>query len=197
MAQPATAAAAGQVHFTRLSNPTRARTPTFSGFATKKGLVALVAIPWVTAVGATRFGQEVGNDEMASDQFGSGGGFQQFDQTNAQQAAETAKYLANALASRREAYPPRAAAPRTCRARRGLPGDCRRPPDLGWRHLRFLAGIRRHDVDAQRYTSASGQAGHGLPERFLYKNADAFTDITAAATRSAAGATIAIRLELH
>jgi hypothetical protein len=32
--------------------------------------------PWVTSVGATRFvGQEVGNPEMASDQFGSGGGF--------------------------------------------------------------------------------------------------------------------------
>jgi len=32
--------------------------------------------PWVTAVGATRFvGQKVGNEEMATDQFGSGGGF--------------------------------------------------------------------------------------------------------------------------
>ena len=32
--------------------------------------------PWVTAVGATRFdGQKVGGEEVASDQFGSGGGF--------------------------------------------------------------------------------------------------------------------------
>ena len=32
--------------------------------------------PWVTSVGATRFvGQKVGNEQMASDQFGSGGGF--------------------------------------------------------------------------------------------------------------------------
>ena len=32
--------------------------------------------PWVTAVGATRFvGQKVGGEEMASDKFGSGGGF--------------------------------------------------------------------------------------------------------------------------
>eukprot|EP01043_Picozoa_sp_COSAG02_P040804 COSAG02_NODE_3329_length_6926_cov_4.245203_5_plen_574_part_00 len=55
--------------------------------------------PWVTAVGATRFiGQEVGNAEMATDQFGSGGGFsKQFDQTNAAwQAAATAKYLETA-----------------------------------------------------------------------------------------------------
>ena len=32
--------------------------------------------PWVTAVGATRFvGQQIGAEEMATDQFGSGGGF--------------------------------------------------------------------------------------------------------------------------
>ena len=32
--------------------------------------------PWVTAVGSTRFvDQKVGNEEMATDQFGSGGGF--------------------------------------------------------------------------------------------------------------------------
>ena len=52
--------------------------------------------PWVTAVGATRFiGQTVGNAEMATDQFGSGGGFsKQFDQTDAKwQVAATAHYL--------------------------------------------------------------------------------------------------------
>ena len=55
--------------------------------------------PWVTAVGATRFiGQEVGNAEMATDQFGSGGGFSKtFDQTNAAwQAEATAQYLQTA-----------------------------------------------------------------------------------------------------
>merc|ERR1719253_261421 len=41
--------------------------------------------PWVTAVGATRFvDQKVGSAEMASDQFGSGGGFSwDFDRSNA------------------------------------------------------------------------------------------------------------------
>ena len=41
--------------------------------------------PWVTAVGATRFvGQKVGGEEMASDQFGSGGGFSaEWDRSNA------------------------------------------------------------------------------------------------------------------
>jgi len=53
--------------------------------------------PWVTAVGATRFvGQVVGGEEMATDQFGSGGGFSTtFNQTHAQwQAAAVAKYVA-------------------------------------------------------------------------------------------------------
>ena len=46
--------------------------------------------PWVTAVGATRFvGQTVGGEEMAADQFGSGGGFSsQFNQSEAQWQVE-------------------------------------------------------------------------------------------------------------
>merc|ERR1719188_403509 len=45
--------------------------------------------PWVTAVGATRFqDQTVGHAEMATDQFGSGGGFStMFDAFDAQKAA--------------------------------------------------------------------------------------------------------------
>jgi hypothetical protein len=52
--------------------------------------------PWVTSVGATRFvGQKAGNAEMATDQFGSGGGFSaQFDQTHAKwQSAAVKEYL--------------------------------------------------------------------------------------------------------
>jgi len=53
--------------------------------------------PWVTAVGATRFlNQTVGHEEMASDQFGSGGGFStMWNQTSAPwQVAAVAKYVA-------------------------------------------------------------------------------------------------------
>eukprot|EP00316_Scyphosphaera_apsteinii_P011229 CAMPEP_0119307148 /NCGR_PEP_ID=MMETSP1333-20130426/7721_1 /TAXON_ID=418940 /ORGANISM="Scyphosphaera apsteinii, Strain RCC1455" /LENGTH=758 /DNA_ID=CAMNT_0007310623 /DNA_START=26 /DNA_END=2302 /DNA_ORIENTATION=+ len=53
--------------------------------------------PWVTAVGATRFiGQVVGGGEMATDQFGSGGGFSKdFTQSDAPwQVAMVAKYVA-------------------------------------------------------------------------------------------------------
>jgi len=63
--------------------------------------------PWVTAVGATRFiGQKVGGGEMASDQFGSGGGFSTlFDQTHAKwQAAAVAKYVAKG--SKLKKFPP-------------------------------------------------------------------------------------------
>ena len=53
--------------------------------------------PWVTAVGATRFvGQRVGAEEMACDQFGSGGGFSSdFDRSDATwQEAPVKGYLA-------------------------------------------------------------------------------------------------------
>ena len=52
--------------------------------------------PWVTAVGATRFiGHTVGGVEMATDRFGSGGGFSQlFDQSDAPwQVGATAAYI--------------------------------------------------------------------------------------------------------
>ena len=58
--------------------------------------------PWVTAVGATRFvGQKVGNEEMATDQFGSGGGFSKmFTQDDAKwQSKAVAKYLSTVDAS--------------------------------------------------------------------------------------------------
>ena len=53
--------------------------------------------PWVTAVGATRFcNQTVGHEEMATDQFGSGGGFSSlFNQSHATwQAKVVAAYVA-------------------------------------------------------------------------------------------------------
>lgn len=53
--------------------------------------------PWVTAVGATRFvGQTVGAEEMATDQFGSGGGFSKQFNVSAWQTAATKAYLASA-----------------------------------------------------------------------------------------------------
>jgi len=81
---------------------TAANDTTFSGFATKSKAPVLWASwpassPWVTAVGATRFvGQVEGGEEMASDQFGSGGGFStMWDQTNAgYQSDAVAAYLA-------------------------------------------------------------------------------------------------------
>ena len=53
--------------------------------------------PWVTAVGATRFiDHTVGQPEMASDQFGSGGGFSHDFPVFAHQASATKAYLATA-----------------------------------------------------------------------------------------------------
>jgi subtilase family serine protease len=85
---------------------TTANKTTDSGFSAKKGVELWASwpasSPWVTAVGATRFvGQKVGNAEMATDQFGSGGGFSKmFDQSKAQwQVAAVAKYLKTVDAS--------------------------------------------------------------------------------------------------
>jgi len=89
--------------YSKVTKKTSSNDTTFSGFApTSPALPVLwpswpASSPWVTSVGATRFiGQKVGNEEMATDQFGSGGGFsKQFAQEpNAKwQQAAVAKYL--------------------------------------------------------------------------------------------------------
>mmetsp|Transcript_11808 Transcript_11808/g.19887 ORF Transcript_11808/g.19887 Transcript_11808/m.19887 type:complete len:581 (-) Transcript_11808:370-2112(-) len=73
--------------------------------------------PWVTAVGATRFiGQKVGGGEMASDQFGSGGGFSKdFDQSHAKwQSDAVKKYVA--MGPKLAKFPPEGSFPPTGRA---------------------------------------------------------------------------------
>jgi len=81
-----------------------------SGFFHKKLYPSWPASsPWVTAVGATRFvDQKVGSAEMASDQFGSGGGFSwDFDRSNATwQEADVTQYLSEAKGAPK--FPPSA-----------------------------------------------------------------------------------------
>lgn len=82
--------------FSTVESKMPANSTTESGFA-KKTSVTLWASwpassPWVTAVGATRFeGQKVGNPEMATDQFGSGGGFYPLFTTDAEFQAAAVK----------------------------------------------------------------------------------------------------------
>jgi len=140
--------------------------------------------PWVTAVGATRFINQVGAGEMASDQFGSGGGFSsQFDQSHAQwQAVEVAAYVAQGAALPR--FPPASAFPPLGRA----------TPDvsaLGEGYQVYVGG----KVQSVGGTSASapmfaglvslmnearikaGKPQMGFLNPFLYANPDAFHDI--------------------
>ena len=175
-----------------------ANSTTFSGFATKQK-VALwpswpASSPWITAVGATRFiDQKAGNAEMASDQFGSGGGFStQFDQTNAQyQAAATAKYLSSVDQS---TLPPA----------ESFPAKGRGTPDVAVLGEGYQVFVNGHPTSVGG-TSASTpafagmmsmlndarlQAGKpvmGFLNPFLYKNADAFTDITAGSNKVGRG----------
>jgi hypothetical protein len=138
---------------------------------------------WITAVGATRFvGQVVGAEEMATDQFGSGGGFSgMFNiSTDAAYQADVVKaYLAGA-----PQLPPAGSFP---------PGG-RATPDvsaLGEGYMVLMNG----KVQPVGGTSAStpafagmiglineariqaGGKAMGFLNPFIYKNVDAFTDI--------------------
>jgi tripeptidyl-peptidase-1 len=132
-------------------------------------------------VGATRFqDQKVGQPEMASDQFGSGGGFSEmFDAFDAQKAA-VAKYLKTATK-----LPPNGSFP---------PGG-RATPDVAALGEGFEV-VASGRVESVGGTSASaptfaglvsllnearlkaGKPAMGHLNPFLYQNADAFTDIT-------------------
>merc|ERR1712113_234771 len=137
--------------------------------------------PWVTAVGSTRFqDQTVGHPEMATDQFGSGGGFSwMFDAFDAQKTA-VSNYLKNA-----PKLPPAGSYP---------PGG-RATPDVAalGEGFQVLASGRVESVGG---TSASaptfaglvsllnearlkaGKPAMGYLNPWLYQHPDVFTDIT-------------------
>jgi subtilase family serine protease len=137
--------------------------------------------PSVTSVGATRFiGQKAGNAEMATDQFGSGGGFSTMFTAFDSQASATKAYLANA-----PQLPPKGSYP---------PGG-RGTPDVSalGEGFRVLSNGRDSPVGG---TSASAptfaavvsllneallQKGHkqmGNLNQWIYQNTGAFTDVT-------------------
>jgi len=141
--------------------------------------------PWVTAVGATRFeGQTVGSTEMATDQFGSGGGFSSsFTQMNASwQTAAVKAYLSGSASL--EKFPP---------AGTFAPGG-RATPDVSALGEGFQVYVNGQ-VMSVGGTSAStplfaglvsllneARMQNGLPQlgflnKFLYANPGAFTDV--------------------
>ena len=143
--------------------------------------------PWVTAVGATRFlNQTVGHEEMASDSFGSGGGFSKmFNDTSkySWQTAAVAKYVQAGPSLPK--WPPAGAFPPTGRATPDIAA-------LGEGYQVYVAG----NVQAVGGTSASSPAFAGLvslvnearlkagkPQMgfmnpFFYSNPDIFFDVT-------------------
>jgi len=174
-----------------VNSKTKTNATTFSGFpavgpkAPPLWASWPASSPWVTAVGATRFvGQKVGNEEMATDQFGSGGGFSKmFTQDDAKwQSKAVAKYLSTVDAS---TLPPAASYNAMGRA----------TPDvaaLGEGYQVFVGG----QIEPVGGTSASspafaglvslinearmtaGKPAMGFLNPFLYANEGAFTDIT-------------------
>ena len=141
--------------------------------------------PWVTAVGATRFvDQEVGRPEMATDQFGSGGGFSSmFDRSNATWQEEAVKhYLSHH--PKDPSYPS------------GMfPEGGRATPDVsalgeGYQVYTngFLQSVGGTSASAPAFAGMvallneariqKGMPALGFLNPFLYQNADAFTDVT-------------------
>lgn len=143
--------------------------------------------PWVTAVGATRFvDQKPGNEEMATDQFGSGGGFSaQFGQSpNAEwQTSDVKNYLQ--VVPKGAPFPPSGSFPATGRA----------TPDVaalgeGFQVVQGPSLLTVGGTSASAPTFAAvvsllnearlqaGKKQLGFLNTFLYKNQDAFTDVT-------------------
>jgi len=140
--------------------------------------------PWVTSVGATRFvDNKVGGAEMATDQFGSGGGFsKQFDAFEDQKNA-VQNYLKTA--TRGSTFPPDGSFPTGGRA----------TPDISALGEGYQV-VQNGRVQSVGGTSAStpafagfvsllnearqkaGKPAMGYLNPFLYQNPDAFRDVT-------------------
>jgi hypothetical protein len=166
-----------------------ANVSTISGVPVKADVVLWpswpASSPWVTAVGATRFnGQVVGNEEIASDQFGSGGGFSNhFSQyPNASWQYQAVNTYLNSVGS--GSLPPNGS----------FPVGGRATPDvsvLGEGYQVFNNGnvISVGGTSASAPTFASmvsllnearlnaGKPAMGFLNPFLYTNPTAFTDV--------------------
>ncbi len=172
-------------------NGTKPAKGSISGKKTKSQVVLWpswpASSPWITAVGATRFvGQQVGNEEMATDQFGSGGGFStRFAQSPdaTWQTAAVKQYTSNP--PKDSHYPPAGSFPVTGRA----------TPDISALGEGYQV-VTNGEVQSVGGTSASTpafagmvallneariQAGKkqlGFLNPFIYQNAEAFKDVT-------------------
>jgi hypothetical protein len=142
--------------------------------------------PWVTAVGATRFiNQEPSSGEMATDQFGSGGGFSNdFNQSNAAwQQQAVAAYVSKGHSLPK--FPPSGTFPAFGRATPDVSG-------LGEGYQVYVGGNRDSiggtSASAPMFASlislineerfAQGKPAMGFLNPFLYQNADCFYDVT-------------------
>jgi len=137
--------------------------------------------PWVTSVGSTRFvDQKVGQPEMATDQFGSGGGFSGMFDAFDEQKASVSKYFSVA-----PQLPPDGSFTKTGRATPDVSG-------LGEGYQVIIHGraesVGGTSASAPMFAGlvsllneariAKGQPAMGYLNPWIYKNADAFTDIT-------------------
>ncbi len=141
--------------------------------------------PYVTAVGSTRFvNQQVGQPEMATDQFGSGGGFSaMFDRSNATWQEDAVQYYL-------KHHPEDPTYPKGMFSKNG-----RATPDLsalgeGYQVFTnsYLQSVGGTSASTPAFAGMvallneariqKGMSPLGFLNPFLYQNADAFTDVT-------------------
>lgn len=126
--------------------------------------------PWVTSVGATRFdGQKVGGEEVASDQFRSGGGFSTRLAQSPDAAWQSAMVAAYLKGAPQLPPPPLLLAARARHSgrvhpRRELLCLCGRSKRSRERHFRVGPRLRGSDQPAERGAPAGQDAGDGVPE---------------------------------
>jgi len=183
--------------FSDVTSHTTANSTTFSGFAAKTAVVLWASwpasSPWVTSVGATRFeNQKAGNPEMASDQFGSGGGFYDLFTTDIEfQAAAVKKYLNTVDPS---TLPPADSFDATARATPDVAALGEgfqvivdgRPMAVGGTSASSptFAGLVSLLNEAR---IAAGKKQMGFLNPFVYQNEDAFFDVTAGSNKIGRG----------
>jgi hypothetical protein len=140
--------------------------------------------PWVTAVGSTRFvGNAIGATQRATDSFSSGGGFSRWANVSSWQAGAVAHFFK--MAEAQQTLPPRGSFPRNGRG----------TPDVSVLGAGFQV-LQDGKISPASGTSASapafaamislinqariaaGKKVMGFLNPWLYKNQDAFVDVT-------------------
>jgi hypothetical protein len=175
--------------YSKVSGTKKGKGQTSGGFPLQKDAMPQLypswpaSSPWVSAVGATRFvGQKVGAAEMATDQFGSGGGFSDNFAAFKDQTAAVQHYLETAAPSQ---LPPKGSFATGGRATPDVAALGEGFQVITSGSVRSVGGTSASAPAFAGFVSllneariAAGKPPMGYLNPFLYQNAAAFRDVT-------------------